>query len=229
MPVVPRMVRRSTKLIDLAIRNRPSVIAYRLSASKSLNAAFAGATPFLTVKSGDVFSSPTVRRNKLFQTEGSNLGLTRVWLDIDDYADANIPGDSDVLFLRVAEVTSGGALGDGPILVIPPPDFFETGRRNLVLVGNAPQLPSRGNNLPPSDGMRVFFPKFADELQVYNENNAGGNSLYFSLGLGLNELKVTAADWRGFSEAGANEIILRGDSGSVPFSLTAAIVNGIQA
>lgn len=229
MPVVPRMVRRSTNLIDLAIRNRPSVIAYHLSAAKSLNTAYTAPTTFLTVRSGDVFSSPTVRRNKLFQTEGSNLGLTRIWLDIDDYASASIPGDGDVLFLTVAEETGAGVLNRGPVLVIPPPDFFETGRRNLVLVGTAPELASRGNNLPPQDGMRVFFPKFADELQVYNENAAGGDDLYFSLGLGLNELRVPAADWRGFSEAGANEIILRGNNGAVPFSLTAAIVNGIQA
>lgn len=227
--VVPRLVHRASGLVDLAIKNRPGVLGYRLSAAKDLDTAYTAPTAFLDVRVGDVFSSPTIQRNRAYRMNSSNRGLTRLWLDIDDYASATIPGDDDVCFLRVSEETAGGFLEPGPILVIPPPDFFETGRRSLTLVGSAPNLASRGNSLPPATALRVFFPKFADELKVYNEEAAGGNDLYFSFGLGSNEMRVSANSSRGFSEAGANEFLIRGDSGAVSFSISAAIVNGIQA
>jgi hypothetical protein len=149
---------------------------------------------------------------------------------MDDYANATIPGDGDISFLVVEEQNSAGVfLPAGPILVIPTPDFFETGRRNLVVNGNAPNLSSRGNYLPPEDGLRLAFPKFADELSVYNEEAVGGNDLYFSLGIGLQEMRVRPEEVRVFAEAGANEVFLRGGGGAVWFSISAAIVNGIQA
>lgn len=229
MPVVPRLVRRATGIMDLAIRNRPGVIGYRLSAANDLDTAFSVPTNFLTVRSGDVFSSPTVQRNRAYRNDGSNRGLTRLWLDINDYASATIPGDTDILYLRVAEQTAAGFLPNGPILVIPPPDFFETGRRNLVIVGTAPDLPSRGNNLPSESALRVYLPKFAEELRVYNENAVGGDDLYFSLGIGLVEMRVPAETNRSYAQSGANEILLRGSGDPVPFSISAGIVNGIQA
>lgn len=229
MSVVPRLVKRAAGIMDLVIRNRPGVIGYRLSAAKDLDTAFTAPTNFLTVRSGDVFSSPTVQRNRAYRNDGSNRGLTRLWLDINDYASATIPGDTDILYLRVAEQTAAGFLPDGPILVVPPPDFFETGRRNLVIVGTAPDLPSRGNNLPPEDALRVYLPKFAEELRVYNEGAAGGDDLYFSLGIGLVEMRVPAEINRSYAESGANEILLRGSGGAVPFTMSAGIVNGIQA
>jgi len=229
MSVVPRLVRRALGIMDLAIRNRPGVIGYRLSAANDLDTAFSAPTNFLTVRSSDVFSSPTVQRNRAYRNDGSNLGLTRLWLDINDYANATIPGDTDILYLRVAEQTAAGFLPNGPILVIPPPDFFKTGRRSLVLVGTAPNLASRGNNLPPENGLRVYLPKFAEELRIYNENASGGDDLYLSLGIGLVEMRVPAETSRGYAESGANEILLRGSGGAVPFTMTAGIVNGIQA
>jgi hypothetical protein len=129
----------------------------------------------------------------------------------------------------VAEQTSAGFLTDGPIFVIPPPDFFETGRRTLVLTGSAPDLASRGNNLPPENATRVYLPKFAEELRVYNENAAGGDDLYFSLGIGLVEMRVPADTSRSYAESGANEILIRGSGSAVPFTISAGIVNGIQA
>ena len=229
MSVVPRLVRRATGIMDLAIRNRPGVIGYRLSAANDLDTAFSVPTNFLTVRSGDVFSSPTVQRNRAYRNDGTNRDLTRLWLDIDDYANATIPGDTDTLYLRVAEQTAAGFLPNGPILVIPPPDFFETGRRTLVIVGTAPDLPSRGNNLPSESALRVYLPKFAEELRVYNENAVGGDDLYFSLGIGLVEMRVPAETNRSYAQSGANEILLRGSGDPVPFTISAGIVNGIQA
>lgn len=230
MSVVPRLVRRSYGILDLSIKNRSGIQAYRLSAAKDLDTAYTAPTAFLTVRSGDIFSSPTIQADRTYRMDTTNRGLTRLWLCMDDYANATIPGDGDISFLVVEEQNSAGVfLPAGPILVIPTPDFFETGRRNLVVNGNAPNLSSRGNYLPPEDGLRLAFPKFADELSVYNEEAVGGNDLYFSLGIGLQEMRVRPEEVRVFAEAGANEVFLRGDGGAVWFSISAAIVNGIQA
>lgn len=230
MSVAPRLVRRSPGMVDLVIQNRPGVSRYDIAGAVTLNQAYAATTPMFSVAQGRFFSSKRITRAKLSNLAEPNKGLTRSLYDPGDFASATLPGDPDICFIRVTEVDLGGnALPEGPITVIPPPDFFETGRRNLVLVGSAPDLSSRGNNLPPLEGMRVFFPRFADELTVYNEEAVGGDDLYFSLGLGLPEMRVPADSSRTFSEAGANEIILRGNGGVVAFSISAAIVNGIQA
>lgn len=228
MPVVPRLVRRTPGLLDLAIKNRPGVIGYRLSAASTLNSAYADPTNFLTVASGSLFASPTVTKNGMYQGVGPDRGLTRLSLDINDYASAEIPGDGTMLFLRVSEQTSGGFLSPGPILAIPPPDFFVASRRILVLTGTAPELESRGDNLPPTTAMHICFPKFADDVRIYNEGIADADALYFSFGIGLNEMRVLGATHRILSVSGANEILIRGEGGSVDFSLSAALVNGLM-
>lgn len=230
MSVAPRLVRRSPGMVDLAIQNRPGVSRYDIAGAVTLNQAYAGTTAMFSVPQGQFYSSKRIIKAQLFKLAEPNKGLTRALYDPGDFASATLPGDPDIGFIRVTEVDLGGnSLPEGPIFVVPPPDFFETGRRNLVLVGSAPDLSSRGNNLPPLNGMRVFFPRFADELTVYNEEAIGGDDLYFSLGVGLSEMRVPANSSRTFSEAGANEIIIRGNGGVVSFSLSAAIVNGIQA
>ncbi len=230
MSVVPRLVRRYPGLVDLSIKDRAGVSRYDVGGALTLNLAYAGTAAMFSVKSGGSYASPRVVRAQLNHTQESNRGLTRALYNPNDFASADLPGDSDISFISVREVDSvGNVLGAGPILVVPPPDFFETGRRNLVLVGNAPNVAGRPNNLPPVTAMRIFLPRFADELTVYNEEAALGNSLYFSLGLGLPEMRVPANSSRTFAEAGANEILIRGSGGAVAFSISAAIVNGIQA
>lgn len=227
MSVVPRLVRRTPGLMDLAIKNRPGVIGYRLSAASNLNTAYAAPTAFLDVVSGALFASPTVTKNRLFQGAGPDRGLTRLSLDIDDYANATIPGDGNILFLRVSEQTSGGFLALGPILAIPPPGFFTAGRQVLVLVGTAPDLASRGDNLPPATAMNICFPRLASDVRIYNEEIEGSDTLYFSFGMGLNEMRVPPAVHRIFPESGASGVLIRGDGGPVEFSLSAALVNGL--
>lgn len=230
MSVVPRLVRRYPGIVDLAIINKTGISRYDVKGALSLDIAYAGTTAMFSVPQGGTYSSRRITRSQINHTQESNKGLTRAMYNMADFASANLPGDSDICFIRVTEVDAGGtSLPQGPILVIPTPDFYETGRRNLVLAGTAPQLDSRGNNLPPATAMRIAFPKFADEITVYNEEDAPGNALYFSFGLGLPEMKVPAGESRNFSEAGANEILIRGQGGTAAFSLSAAIVNGIQA
>ena len=230
MQVIPRLVRRYPGVVEMTIRDRPGVVGYRISAAKTANSAYAGATPIFTVASGGMFASPTIQRKRLDWSGSSFAGLTRLMFTLDDYAGATVPGDTDIAFLRVEEEFPASTyLAPGPIFVLPPGDFFETGRRNLIVVGTAPNVSSRGNNLPPLGAMWLAFPRFADELVMYDDEATGGDPLYFSLGLGLQEMPVFAATSRTFAEAGANEVLVRGEGGAVAFSLSAAIVNGIQA
>lgn len=229
MSTAANLVDRYPGLVDLYIVGRSGIRSFSIGAAVSLDAAYAGTTAMFSVPNGGYFRSKTLRRNRINLVEQSQRGLTRFSYAPVDYASALIPGDPDISFLRVTEVDSSGAsLAEGPILVIPPSEFFTSGRNALVLNGTAPNVAGRANNLPPTDAMIIYFSHFADEITIFNDEAGGGDSLFFSFGEGLQELEIEASDSFSFTEAGCASLYLRGGGGTVSFHLVAAIVNGIQ-
>ena len=227
MTTAASLIERHPGFVDLAIRSRDGVQSYVISAAVSLDAAYAGATAMKTLQRGVSFRSKTLRRKMVEWLEESNRGLTRFTFDPRDYASTTIPGDSDVTFIRVSEVVGGTTEGAGPILVVPPPGFFSSGRSILNLSGTAPNVSGRSNHLPSPSGMRIMLPKFADRVDIFNDD--GANSLFVAFGLGTQEVEVPKGTEIKFLEAGASEIIVRGQGGTVAFRLVLSVVNGIQA
>lgn len=240
MASTPRLVERHKGLSFLAIPNRPTVPSIGVGAAVTATAAWAGTTNLFSLRRGRSFRSPSVARKRWGFYQESRKGLTFVSYDLNDYASATVPGDGAISFVRIEEFDgSGASMGEGPILVVPPPAFFATGRRNLVINGTAPTVASVGNNLPPPGAIPLALPKFADELTISNVDV--NNALYVSFGAGLQEVSLAPQGAPGavalqrsstqvFTEAGADHIYLRAeDGGGVAFSVTAAIVNGLQA
>jgi hypothetical protein len=221
------LIERHPGVVDLAVRNNPVYQSYIFGAATTLDLAFAGSNPMFTVFRGRTFKSPTLQRSRVNFVGESNRGLTRVSYDPKDYVSATIPGDSDISFVRIAPVDNAGTtLPEGPILIVPPPEFFTAGRQSLTLNGTAPNVAGQANLLPPSGTMLVDLPKFAKDITIHND---GGAPLAVSFGFGRQEFLIPNGLSETFKETGASLLSLRGDGGTAAFRATFALVNGLLA
>ena len=226
MTVSAYLVERHPGVVDLSVRSRAGVASYVFGAALTLDAAHAGAGAIQTLAKDATYRSRTLARNGKNRVEESNRGLTRFSYDPVDYASATVPGDASISFLTVSEVdTAGNNLGPGRILVIPPPGFFASGRSMLPLSGTAPNVSGLSSGLPPADAMAVDFPRFTDDVTIYND---GADSLYIAFMKGTPEIEITTGENLSFTQTGATTLFIRGDGATVAFRLIAVLVNGIQ-
>ena len=231
MPVAAQYIQRSTGLIDLVVRSRPGVSQYQFAAADTLDNAFSAPVPLFDVQTNTQYISRSLRLQRRGFFDESRVGLTRATFNLNDFAAPTVPGDGVIAFITVLYQPIGVPAFIGtpaPILVVPPPGFFNTGRRMLTLTGTAPSLAGQANNLPPPGVMNVVLPKFADQVRI---ENTGANSLFVSFDEGLPEYEIPAAGttFTLFQEAGVQQIFLRASGGTTTFQIAASIVNGLQA
>lgn len=227
MTTSAQLIERFPGFVDLAIRNQASVASYTIGGDVTLDGAYGGVTAMVTVPKGSTYRSRTLRIHKINQVEESNRGLTRVQYDPNDYASATLPGDGVIGFIRIIENDySGTPLPAGPILVVPPSGYLKAGKSTLLLQGTAPNVASPGNGLPSQNSMWIEYPRFLEELKIYND---GGSSIFISPGIGFPEMEVPSGDIVQLHTWGTNEILIRAQGGTSAFRLQAVLVNGIQA
>jgi hypothetical protein len=228
MLTAPRLIERHTGIIDLVIPNKANALSYSVGSGNTLDNTFAGSTFMFTVTMGGSFRSPTLKRNKKNRVEESNLGLTRLAVDLGDYASASIPGDGATSYFRVSEIDHVGNTGpEGPILVVPPPGFFSFGRKVLPLFGTAPNVAAGPTFIPPVGAMNFVLPKFTDNITINNDSAA--DSLWVSFSPGMQELEIKFGERAFFTETGISQVFLRGDGATVPFRAVFTLVNGLLA
>ena len=227
----PHLGERSPGITELLVRSRPGVAQYRFEAANTVDQAFTGTTTMFTVPRDGMFRSPSLQRSSLSRVDGNYRGTTRAQINFDDYAAATIHGDAAINFVRVTELDSTGAvMNTGPLMVVPPADFFTTPMRTISLTGTAPNPTSSGTGLPPEGALVISFPRAVDAISIYNDDPA--NSLFVSLGDGMPEVEVPVASPVANSRydilAGSSTIYLHGNGSQVPFRLTATVVSGLR-
>jgi len=231
MSTVPRLISHYGRQVELTIKSKPTVEYYQIGAANTLDTAWAGTTAMFRVPRDGTFRSPYIRQKRWGRTQNNNRGLTWMLYDPEDYwslAPAAMPHDSDIAYLRVAEVSPVGVVGpEGPVLVLPPAGFFSTPRPRLVVVGTAPVAAAAPNLLPPPGSMRFILPRFADYVDIRNQDVA--NPMYVSYGTGLPEVEIPPSDSRAHFDAAFEEIYVRSTGGPVAFDMHFAIVNGEMA
>lgn len=226
MTTSPRLIDHHPNLVDLAIRTKAGVSAYQIGAANTLDLAFAGTTPMFTVRAGDTFRSRNLRQRKLGLMMESNRGLTRAKYDPEEYfvPGGQLPHDTNIAYVRVAEVNMAGVVGpEGPILVVPTAHFFKTGRPGLTLRGTAPAVAPSLDETPPAGSMHVQLPQFASHFTFTNE---GGASIYFSTDASMPEMRIAAGEVKALFDGTYDEFYVRGDGAPVAFSVFFAIVDG---
>jgi hypothetical protein len=206
------------------------VASYTIRSNVTLTAAWGATTAFITgVPINTWFRSPTLMRKRIGTYPDSMTRLTRVSFDPDDYASATMNGDSVMQYIVVSELdVAGNTLSTSPVLIVPPTNFFATGRATLVVQGTAAATAAGTNGFPPSNGPRALLPMFSDEVTFYNTDDT--QDLFVSFGQGRQELTVPQGASRTFTEAGAWNLWLRGPAGgATDFEATFSVVNGLQS
>jgi len=224
-----QLVQRSKGLIDLMVRSQPIFVMYRFAAATTLDDAFTAPVTLFDVQANTQFISRSLRLQRLGFYADRVPKLTRATFDLDDFASPTVPGDGAISYITVAgQPNNAPFLSFGPILVVPPPGFFSTGRRVLNLVGTAPNVGAGANNLPPPGVMNVILPRYADEIHIFN---TGANPIFVSFGEGLPEYEIPSAgtNFLYFRQAGVQQLFLRASGGTSAFKVAASIVNGIPA
>jgi len=223
----PHLGERSVGVAQFIVTNRPSVAQYRFVAGNTVDNVFPTGTTMFTIPKGSWFRSPTLQRNSVSRVEESFRGRTIAQVNFDDYAATTVHGDSAINFVRVIEIDkTGAALPAGPLVVVPPPDFFTSQHRSIAFNGTAPDSASLTTGLPPAGAMVISFPRMCDDLVI--TNNSVGDSLFVALGSGVPEISVPASGGSISLKFGGTAVYLHGDGAAVPFSLSATVVSGLR-
>lgn len=267
--IFPGIVDRKPHLIDLMLRARPGTSQFRLWGARTVNDAYgnytgagnnsnvggSGGVNLLTVDADSSFRSLQLERRNVMLI-GSQRGLTRILLDLDDFfvnADPpTVPEDGEVLFCRIQEnrVAAGGFLavaagaaqnGDepikGPILVIPPAPWWTMRDPALTIQGLAPSNTGCTVGFPPlfdettgilqrPSPMHIVLPRPTSSVTIRNED--GANALFYSYGPGQPMSQVAAgSDFTSFGSA--REILVASSqaNAAVAFSIDAVINLGV--
>ena len=229
MSTVPRLTSRYDHLVELVVRNRADIRAYRFGAANSLTTAFAGTTPMFTVANGATFRSPSVARRGHGTSVYMNRGLTVVNYDPEDYwaGGGTLPHDFEGAYLRIEEQDTAGVFRPaGPIMIIPPPGFFTNTRPNLTVSGTAPNVVATTTGIPPAGAMHFVLPRFADSVTVMNRDGA---SMFVAFSSGLPEVEVPTGETVLLPDGAMSDVFVRGGGAVVDFNMYFAIVNAEMA
>lgn len=211
-----------------------SYINIEIAITSNINDAQNAPLNAFKVRYDDVFSSESVRVLKRVVDE-NNQDVTRFVFDLNDYATPFVPGasripsDEESAFIRVrAEITPGVYTEYGPIVCVPPYDFFSTSHPTYTCTGNAPDL-ATGGVIPDNLGigcLNIHLPLFSQSIQVSNLSSfADGMVLFLSFHPGLSPTVILPGQEMSLTGAGAPELFLGSDGGTPLFTIRTSLVN----
>lgn len=246
--LVPSLNVRQKSLVDMSFKNEVlrGFDYIEVWGASTVNDAHYQPVKLFDVKVGAGFRSPSLMRSTKIALD-SNYEHTRFYFDLGDYAtlgSPRIPSDNEAFFVRIRGhyVNNGLFSSFGPIVCVPPYDFFTTTHPTFTFTANAPQwsgVTSAGGAIPENLGegaMNVHLPYFSQTVQVVNLD--GGDTLFMSFHPGMTPTEVPAGKEIGLTGAGVPEIfalcyegdgidtlMANGDTMGVRFTIRMSLVN----
>lgn len=226
MPTVPRILERRAHLVDMLIRKNPDVVSYNVGSADTIDNAFAGVTSMFQVYEGRDFRSKTIRQKQWGLIDEKTKG-TRFIYDPADYAGSgNIPLDAHTSYLAVIETSKAGVVRpQGPILVVPPPNYLTTSRPAVAVSGTAPNVAATASTVPPDGAMHFVLPRYSDGVRIHN---TGGSDLLVSFDAGMPEFAVPSGEVEIISDAHISSVYVHVAGATTTFTMHFALVNGLQ-
>ena len=247
--LVPSLNLRQKSLIDMSFKNEVlrGFDYIEIWGASTVNDAHYNPLKLFEVKVGAGFRSPSLRRSTRIALD-SNADHTRFYFDLGDYATIGmprIPTDNEVFYVRIrGHFANNGLFSSfGPIVCVPPYDFFTTTHPTFTFTANAPQVPAGVlglGEIPENLGegcMNVHLPYFSQTVQVVNLD-LGGHSLYMSFHPGMTPTEVQWGKEIGLTGAGVPEIFAcslegsginegaaNGETKGVKFTIRMSLVN----
>lgn len=240
----PSIQYRSTNMVNMTFPIVPGSSKFRVNGAARINDAYGnvagvggfGTISMFEVMSGATFRSPSVLSRKLPAVDESNTNLSRVVYDPDDYSTPNsavasyLPSDDNVAFLRIQRYNDAGAayLSEGPIMVLPPYDFFTTRGPVITLTGKAPNLaigafPSNIPDIMPPEVMNFLLPGYLSTISIVNLSST--LPLFFSLHPGMAPSVLLPNQEMSLNGGGSPELFVACPNGNPWFTVRASVIN----
>lgn len=237
---------RSQGQINMVLPKAPGYEYYEIRGAARLNDAYGavagvpgfGTLPMFRVLNGGDFRSKAIQMRRLPAIEESSRNLTRMVYDPDDYATpvivgaSYLPSDEVTAFLRVApfDQASQTFLPEGPIVIVPPYDFFSTKEPIFTITGVAPNMgigpfPPNIPDIMPLSVMNFMLPAYSTTLSVFNLDPIGGTPLFVSFHPGCPPTVVQPQQDISLTGAGSPEFFIGAPNGNPWFTIRVAVVN----
>jgi hypothetical protein len=244
---IPSVQYRSANQINLTLPKLQGIANYRINGASRLNDAYGGVMgvggfgtkPMFVIPNGGEFRSQSIRAKRYPGVEESRRDLSRGVFDLDDYAtpvvvgDSYIPSDDQTLFMRAQRfsIASNTYLPEGPIVIVPPFDFFSTKEPVLTVTGKAPNL--NLGAFPPNipdyliEGVLDFMvPAYSTTISIRNlDPVSGGFPLFVSFHPGMPPTVIMPGDDISLTGAGVPEMFVASTAGNPWFTIRIAVVN----
>ena len=241
---IPSILYRQPNYLNMTFPILPGVPKIRVSGAARLNDAYGnvagvgggGVLPMFEVLSGATFKSPSVM-SKNHPFEDTNRGLTRMILDLDDFATpaqppgtSYLPTDDQTLFMRVE--TWNPVLNvwnaPGPIIIIPPYDFFTTKEPVFTVTGLTPNMslgawPAGLPDFMQPTTLNFLLPAYSQTISVGNLDS--GKVLFVSFHPGMPPTVIMPKTDMGLTGSGVPEYFVGCPDGNIWFTLRMAVVN----
>ena len=228
---------RSKGVVDMSIpdTNLRNMESLEVHGASSVNDAFLSPAFLFSLKVGQTYLSPTLRKTRIKGQEDSKRDVTSFIFNLDDFTTVpqagvtRIPPDSDIVYLRLRGVLKDGSTTSfGPLLAVPPYDFFGVTVPFLTTIGNAPDLATNGV-IPDVLGegcLNIHLPYFSGTFNIQNFSQAqGGSNLFFSLSAGMTPSILRPGEQLTVTGVSVPEVFLASDGGTPLFTIRCGIIN----
>jgi hypothetical protein len=231
--LAPSLNARSKGLVDMSLKNDllRAMDQIEVAGASNVTTAYNNPKSMFTVKVGSSFRSITIKTTKTLADE-NNRDLTRWIFDPNDYADTlpvnpldtKLPSDTDVLYIRVrGKYRHNQQWSDyGPIICVPPFDFFTTAHPVFTFTGTAPALADEPDVMDFGT-MNIHLPYFSHTISVLNLDDT--DSSYVAFHPGMNPTIIRPYGEIGLTGGGAPELFIAGAGDEIRFTVRMVLVN----
>lgn len=241
---IPSVQYRSPNVVNMLLPERPGSAKVRVLGAARLNDAYgavSGTTGFGTIvmfetPTGSTYTSTSIRKRGAYGPADTNRGQTRMIFDPDDFttpvdpAASYLPSDDNVLFLRVETYNNAAGIysPQGPILIVPPYDFWTTKGPVVTVTGMCPNLDIGvfPPNLPDTLGpglLNFLLPGYLSTVSISNLDAT--HPLFFSFHPGLPPSVLKPGQDMTLTGGGSPELFLAAPNGNPWFTLRASAIN----
>jgi len=242
---IPSIQYRSLNQINMTFPILPGVPKIRVVGAARLNDAYgpvaglsAGSPlPMFEVMSGATFLSPSIQKRKLPALEDTNRRLTRMVIDLDDFATpaqpvgtSYLPTDDQCLFMRIETWNPVTNVWNppGPIMIIVPYDFFTTKEPVFTVTGQAPDMalgawPAGLPDFMPPSVLNFLVPAYSTTISIGNLDSQ--KVLFVSFHPGMPPTVVLPRVDISMTGSGVPEFFIGCPDGNPWFTLRIAVVN----
>ncbi len=196
-----------------------------------------GTLPMFDVLSGMSYLSPSIRSRRMPAVEETSRGLTRMVFDPDDFSTAAavpggpyLPTDDQTLFLRMQiwDVATATYLPEGPIMIVPPYDFFTTKEPTFTVSGRAPNMalgawPAAIPDSMMPGTMNFMVPGYSTTVSIANLDP--GKVLFVSFHPGMPPTVILPGKDISMTGSGIPELFFGCPDGNPWFTVRIAVVN----